>query len=179
MTNAYQPFTILRNAIVNRIKYFILNHISEFSKFADYQIKIPFVSTQDVCDIFKQKNLWLKAFYSIDENREPVSGIFEPFLISKSAERLAGRSSDYYADVAGLRKLIAKDESSGEATAFKITVVGVRCFRHHFIAYGLETGGLKPQGESSASCKQVEYQLLFRLARSECLVYQLAIICHL
>ncbi len=46
------------------------------------------MSSKDVGNIFKEKDLRLKSFYCIDKDGESVSSIFHSHLIAKSTERL-------------------------------------------------------------------------------------------
>lgn len=61
---------------------------------ADDQVKIPFVPSEYIRHILKDKNPRLQALDRIYEYRESIPCVLHPLLIAETAKRLAWRPAD-------------------------------------------------------------------------------------
>lgn len=145
MTDTNQTLTLLWHAIVYCIQHLILYIIPQFPQLFNYQIKIPLMASQNVCNILKHEQARLYAPYSVDEYRKSIPSIFYPLLIAETAERLAGRTAYDNADILYIWIFKPDFKKLVMTISCQVTVVSLCRLTDHFKANCFEPCGFKPQ----------------------------------
>ena len=173
MSNHNEPFASLRHIVVHCIQYPVFQHISKFLQSLKDFFEIWPALVKQTSNIFKNENLWIQCFDSINEYRKAVSRIAQPILITNHTKWLARGAADQHSGGSERR---FRCEHYVVAFSAKIFPICCATCGVHFVPVGFKAFGFESKRQSSAARKEIYNQWQIGSLWHQCGVYHLRII---